>query len=42
MCIAAITLVNDAIVVTRNKKDFSKVPLITIDDWSIPPLYLSC
>jgi len=33
--IAAIALANQAIVVTRNYKDFSKVPDLTIEDWTI-------
>jgi tRNA(fMet)-specific endonuclease VapC len=36
MRIAAIALANDAIVVTRNYRDFSLVPKLTIVDWSIP------
>jgi tRNA(fMet)-specific endonuclease VapC len=32
--IAAITLVNDGILLTRNRRDFEKVPRLNIDDWS--------
>ena len=33
--IAAIALVNQAIVVTQNYKDFIKVPNLSIEDWTI-------
>ncbi|MBZ8182409.1 type II toxin-antitoxin system VapC family toxin [Oscillatoria salina] len=33
--IAAIALVNQGIVVTRNQQDFGKVPGLDIDDWTI-------
>lgn len=33
--IAAIALVNDAIVVTQNYKDFIKVPNLKLEDWTI-------
>ena len=33
--IAAIALVNQAIVVTQNEKDFIKVPNLSIEDWTL-------
>lgn len=33
--IAAIALVNDAIMVTQNYKDFIKVPDLKMEDWTV-------
>jgi tRNA(fMet)-specific endonuclease VapC len=35
--IAAITLVHDATLISRNLRDFRKVPGLKVEDWTIPP-----
>ncbi|HLV81055.1 MAG TPA: type II toxin-antitoxin system VapC family toxin [Chthonomonadaceae bacterium] len=33
--IAAIALANDATLLTRNRSDFSKIPALRIEDWTL-------
>lgn len=35
--IAAMCIANDAVLLTRNTTDFSRVPGLTFDDWTKPP-----
>jgi tRNA(fMet)-specific endonuclease VapC len=35
LCIAAIALENNATVVTRNLRDFQRVPALTVENWAV-------
>jgi tRNA(fMet)-specific endonuclease VapC len=35
--IASIVLANDGLLLTRNRKDFERIPNLTIEDWTLRP-----